>query len=349
MTTKLANSGLQQTPDSLRSAGAAETWYVSQANVSSDRFGVLMHGLRVRFHVPPGFFLEPAESQLELPGAPEPLTMRQLPPRPDALPSDVGVVTIDGNGFASASEATQFGRSLKGALAVCSARHRFGFDLGQDIATSSLGKIVRDQIREKGGVDVRPTIHGLDVFETTTPIQRFEAHARGSVSRPIRALPSELARELPCPPLSAKLALALELYNCCAYELDMEVRFLSLVTVLEAMADRKRRAQTVEEFVDSCLESLCEADSLGVSDVEMLRSGLGNLKVQSISQACMDLVNAAGADVQFFKQVYKARSELLHDGLSTTHPDLPRQPHRLDDLVQTVLLDQVSRASSSAG
>ncbi|MFC1643251.1 hypothetical protein ACFL5O_11300 [Myxococcota bacterium] len=35
-----------------------------------------------------------------------------------------------------------------------------------------------------------------------------------------------------------------------------------------------------------------------------------------------------------------------HDGISPSYPELPHQPHRLDGLVQAVLLDQVRRAKT---
>jgi hypothetical protein len=278
-----------------------------------------MYGFRIHFHAPPGFALEPSEQVLRLPGAPEPVSVKQLPPRADSLPTDVCVLAADASGFTTQTDAREFGTALRRSLAVCSARSRFGFDLGQDNITASVGAAVREQIRRQTGQDIRPTVHGLDVFDATIPFQRIEIHARGSIRRAIKDLGAVLAADFPCPALPPKIALAVDLYNGIAHETDTEVRFLALVTVVEAMAVRVRVSPGAQEFVDACA-SLAKKTALGSTEREWLQSGLGNLRSESISRACARLVNDAGCAAELFKQAYKARSELLHDGVSRTYP-----------------------------
>jgi hypothetical protein len=305
-----------------------------------------MFAFRLRFYAPPGSTLEPANLRLELEGAPSPLVVRQPSAIPDALPTDVVVITIDGDGFASAEAASLFGSKLKSTLAVLSCRRRLGFNLGDDRSASSLGESVRDQIRQDHGLDVRPTVHGLDVFDATGPVARLESSgARLSQVRVIRGLDKDLVLHFKDYDLSPKLRLALSLYNGCAYENDSKVRFLSLVTVIEALATRPSRGAAAREFVDACTRAL---EDVAASEEERtsLRNGLGNLKTKSIKRCCEDLVRRAGADVDLFKRVYKARSELLHDGISKTYPDLPRQCHLLEEIVQKVLLHAVAEAGN---
>jgi len=190
-------------------------------------------------------------------------------------------------------------------------------------------------------VDVRPIVHGLDVFDATIPMKRVECHARASVRRPIQDFPARLAAVFKNYELPPKLALAVELYNASSFEADSEVRFLSLVTVIEALASKHRHSDAVQKFLDSCVQLLDGLQLPPETDLDSLRSGLGNLRRESITRACLNLVAEAGADTELFRQAYKARSELLHNGVSTTYPELPRQPHRLDSVVQTVLLHQV--------
>jgi hypothetical protein len=305
-----------------------------------------MYGFRLRFHAPPGFKLEPTEMELQLAGAPKPLTITQSAAGPNALPTDLETLTIDADGFSSEEEARVFGQSLKRSLAVYSARQRLGFDLGSDSATSALGRAFREQVLNETGIDIRPTTHGLDVFDTSRPSSRLRATGRLSAVRRVANLPTELALDFPCKELPAKVALGVDLFNGVAHDTDSEGRFLSLVSVIEAMAVRRPRHPCQQEFLDSCLASL-EDSTLNANAIEALRSGLGNLRTESISSACVKLVREAGGDPKFFRKIYKARSELLHDGVSRTYPELPRQPHLLEDLVQTVLLYQVGRALKS--
>jgi hypothetical protein len=305
-----------------------------------------MFGFRLRFFAPPGSNLEPAQLELSLPGAPQALVMRQLPPRPDALPTDVVVFVVDADGFSSEEEARRFGQTLKQSLAVYSVRVRQGFDLGQDEITSSFARVIREQLRAEHNVNLRPTVHGLDVFDTSVHVDRIEISARGSVTRSITELPTHLATDFRHRDLPQKLELAIALYNGCAHESDSEVRFLSLVTVLEVLAPLAGRDKATRDFIDTCLGQLEGATFTDDSERESLRKALGNLKTQSIQRRCRKAVSEAGADSAFFDQIYTARSELAHAGVSTTYPELPRQPHLLDNLVQAVLLHQVEQVTT---
>lgn len=303
-------------------------------------------GFRLRFLAVTGSYLrnQAREVTFSLPGAPGPLVLRHAPKREDALPSAPEVFTIDCDGFGSEEVARLFGLRLKTALSVYSARLGLGFDLGEDRSTSGVGQIVRDMYREQG-INIRPTVHGLDIFDTSLLVKRIEVHATASVTRAVpQDFPENLATEFKERALAPKHMLALSLYNASHHESDPEIRFLSLVTVIEVLATRDLRSNSVAAFLDACSKNLDSAP-LSASEREAMSNGLGNLKRESVSESCLRLVQAANADLQLFRKCYKARSELLHDGVSTTYLDLPKQPHLLDDLVRHVLLSVVDSAS----
>jgi hypothetical protein len=303
-------------------------------------------GFRIRFLAPSGVSLdsENGEVRIQLSGAPEPLVLRQRPPRPDALPSDPVVFTLDGNGFFSEAEARSFGSALKYSLAVYSVRHRWGFNMGHDRIASSVGRVVREDFEREFGIRIRPVVHGLDVFELSKPVRRLEMHGRGSVHRIIRDLPSDLAKEFPQRLLPPKLAMAIELYNACPYDTDSEVRFLSLVTVIEALATRTQRSESALKFIADC-HCFLQQSNLSDDERKALKNGLGNLKTESIRAACLRLVSSANSDTKFFGRCYTARSELLHDGVVSTYPEIIAETHLLDDIVRSVVLHKVDSTS----
>ena len=73
-------------------------------------------------------------------------------------------LVINARGFVEQEEARQFGHKLKSALDLASVATRLGVDAGVDLATSGLGRTVKEQIAKDMGTIVRDNIHGLDVF-----------------------------------------------------------------------------------------------------------------------------------------------------------------------------------------
>lgn len=297
------------------------------------------YGFRIRFLAQVGTALDGdvTELAIPLPDAPEPLVLRQHAPGPHSLPIDPVVLTVDGDGFESEQDARDFGAALKVSLAVYSVRHRRGFNLGHDDQKSGIAKSLTDQFREQNGIEVRPVVHGLDVFETNLPVTRFSMSGRASVKKTVSRLPEDLRADFRRWDLQPKLALAIELYNGCQLVADPEVRFLSLVTVVEVLAERGRVHDSAVAALDACILTV-DSQSMESAAAQRLKARIGNLKRQSIGEACANLVSASGADAALFARCYDARSELLHEGVSTTTPDLPRQPHVLDNIVHAVLL-----------
>jgi hypothetical protein len=297
-------------------------------------------GFRLRYFAPAGTCLEndAHEVTFRLPGCPTELSLTHEEKATGALPNSPEIFNIDGDGFATEEAARSVGIQLKKTLSVYSARLGLGFEVGQDRSAGGLAKAVREDIRSQFGVDVRPIINGLDVFDTSIPIKRLRIHATGSVTRPLRNFPESLKTEFKDWSLTEKHTLALSLYNASTYEVDPEARFLSLISVIEVLVHRKPRSEGITSFLSACIKSIDEQEVLAASEQETICNGLGNLKKQSIGEACQELVQSAGGNVELIRRCYKARSELLHDGMSTTFPDLPKQPRVLDELVRKVLI-----------
>jgi hypothetical protein len=87
------------------------------------------------------------------------------------------------------------------------------------------------------------------------------------------------------------------------------------------------------------------SSTLSADEKKRLCDGIGNLKQESISAACKEFVAQflPTEDVDFFANCYKARSDLVHDGI-TKRPEAI-DPTKLDELVSRLLI----RALTAAG
>jgi hypothetical protein len=103
------------------------------------------------------------------------------PPTPVQRISDSEWLIMNARGFVSEDEAREFGTQLKAALEVSAIAARVGVDAGRDLATSSLGRSVREEILTKTGSDIRPNVHGLDVFPDNPDTRIFTMTGMGTV------------------------------------------------------------------------------------------------------------------------------------------------------------------------
>lgn len=115
---------------------------------------------RLRFRLQKRLTIEANEHRLRVAGREVVLT----PPTPDLKISDSPWLIMNTRGFVSEDKARDFGRKLKAALEVSAVAARVGVDTGRDLATSALGRTVRDELLQLTGLDLRPNIHGLDIF-----------------------------------------------------------------------------------------------------------------------------------------------------------------------------------------
>jgi hypothetical protein len=115
--------------------------------------------VRLRFRLQKKLRIEASEYRLQVAGREVVLS----PPTSDTKIADSEWLIMNTRGFGSEDEAWLFGSRLKTALDVSAVATRVGVDTGRNLATSALGKIVKDALA-KQGAHVRDNIHGLDVF-----------------------------------------------------------------------------------------------------------------------------------------------------------------------------------------
>lgn len=115
--------------------------------------------VRLRFRLQKRLRIDTSEYRLQVAGREVVLS----PPTSDTKIADSEWLIMNTRGFVSEEEARLFGGRLKTALDISAVATGVGVDTGRNLATSALGKIVKDALA-KQGAHVRDNIHGLDVF-----------------------------------------------------------------------------------------------------------------------------------------------------------------------------------------
>lgn len=94
-------------------------------------------------------------------------------------------------GYASEDEARMYGERFRSAMQLAGAFNRFGVDCGHDKRTLHLSKDITDKIKEAQGVEMRSSVHGLDIFQEDK-VSHFSMEAKGSVIKTADRFRSEI-------------------------------------------------------------------------------------------------------------------------------------------------------------
>jgi hypothetical protein len=301
-------------------------------------------GFRLRFHVPPGNAFKGAQRRLRIhihipDGRVYLSKVKRHKKNSFGLPL---VYAFIGAEFSTKELALVCGQKLKQALSILMAERGIGVNVGKDRATSSTNNEIKEMMKEKHGVQLRDDIHGLDVYREDPPVRRIDLFMRGTVSGETTNFQQRLAQLYSAEVRpSQKQELALDIYNLVHFEQGGKSRFLTLITVIEVLAKRDRRSFAVRELMKFFSKHVADS-GLSNAEKKQITDGLGNLKKDSISDSCRKLIAqyASGSDVDYFMDCYKARSELVHDGLSK-RPEA-NNTTRLDKLVCHVLLSDLN-------
>jgi hypothetical protein len=132
--------------------------------------------VRLRFRLQKRLRIDTNEYRLEVAGREVVLS----PPTPDMKIADSEWLILNTRGFESEDDARLFGSRLKTALEISAVAARLGVDTGRNLATSGLGKIVKEELAKRGA-QVRDNVHGLDVFRDHPSTRIFTVSATATV------------------------------------------------------------------------------------------------------------------------------------------------------------------------
>ena len=298
------------------------------------------YGFRLKFLLPPGHTFQGVhpKRRLRLHDVNGRIYLLKLPqPKRNRFGARTKHVLL-GTRFQSHEAALDCGRRLKRALALFAAERRIGLDAGQDQATSSVSEAIKESVATQQGIQLRDDVHGLDVYVEQPPVRRLSMEGYGTSTYVIEEYEEPLQAFYEAQvTFSPKQQLAIDHYNLSHFENVPKTRFLTLITVVEVLSTRKKRSPAARAQLKELLLAV-RSSTLPVEEKRPLCDGIGNLKQESISGACRDFVAQflPKEDVDFFAECYKARSDLVHDGI-TKRPEAI-DPTKLDLLVSRLLI-----------
>jgi hypothetical protein len=243
-------------------------------------------------------------------------------------------------GFDSATEAQTAGLRVKTALVLAGILLGVGIDAGND-------QIIGPGFRRTDGQPderLQPEVHGLQV------VPDIEGLLFGSlrVGRPVtRISPANFQKRVAesyalGKPVTKKQILAAQLYNQSHFHSSDAARFIVLISAVESLADRNPRSPAAVQLIERMIQMV--KDSINPEELESLKSGLSNLKNESIGSTCRALVRRHCGDsaAKIFRRVYDIRSTLLHTGEPPAGTDFDVEVRELDTLVRNLLVRHFS-------
>ena len=220
-------------------------------------------------------------------------------------------------GYASEQEARENGERLCAALTFTGAINRRGVDCGFDRPGMQFSKNIIDVIRERDGVEIRGSMHGLDVFEEHKVVH-VTMNAQGTVRSSSKAFHStvEDALRLSSGKLSERQQICAALIDDSFFVPNMDVRFVMCVSAVEALCDQGDVDEDYRSFIERVLKQVQKMRA-SLTDKKILSDSLRFQKKQSIRKSCMTKIkNLIGTDAaKQFDKMYQLRSKFVHDGL----------------------------------
>jgi len=295
------------------------------------------YGLRLRFNLPSDSSIEVKSTELELLRLADgrPLTLHAL--SADSI-AECAKLSVRAGGFASEEEARAYAQRVRNALLICGATTQIGIDVGQDKATSRVGKALRARWR-KEGKRLLDDVHGTSVFPEDRPVRFISARARVVRGYGAEKFVGQFRRAFEAAPeLSSRQALALELYAASRFESSQKARFVTLVSAIEALAQQEYEDREILDHVEFLIKATKE--KLAPPARDQLLSRLGQLKRWSISRACKEMVSEhlGPEEAEAFAYAYDVRSQILHEGHVPDDTNLGRECRKLDQLASQLLV-----------
>jgi hypothetical protein len=144
-------------------------------------------------------------------------------------------------------------------------------------------------------------------------------------------------------PLSKKETLAGLLYAQSHFHTSDAARFLTLISAVEALAERNPKSSAAITHIDKMIGMTLAVENLDKIEKEALVNGLRELRQQSIAATCRGLVrqHCGEPDAMAFAHAYKIRSKMLHNGEPPSGTDLAAEAWKLDTLVRRLVSKHV--------
>jgi hypothetical protein len=228
---------------------------------------------------------------------------------------------LQGQGFSTAEAALESGRRWRQHLSVAFAHAGFAATFDSVQVESRDGD--RERLPEAPGLRVFPQPEPVDGLLLATVGMRAE----GKVTRPLDLFLSEnvvSAQESNPDGLSRRLELAYITFHSALATENPEVKFILMVTALEALIDDdQKKPEAIVGALAALRDHVAQSSSFDDVRNDLMRL-LAEDENESISQLGAKLASqltstyAGRSPESFFKHVYGRRSRLLHGALNYT-------------------------------
>lgn len=261
-------------------------------------------------------------------------------------------LVMNASGFLDETEARDFGHELRAALELSSVATRLGIDTGRDIATSGLGRSVKEQIAKDSGALVRDNVHGLDVFEDDPNVRFFQINATGSVLAnpdPFLAFLAEVyGRALT---VSDKVKDVILLLNYALMRPEPVAQIVFAFSAVETLGQSetwtRQQKSLLVELAESAEHSLTGSQSERREVAEAIRKSVHRL---TLRQGVIRLLGSL--DLMHLRKIwdalYEERNTLIHGLAPRPGADYSDLAHRTLNLCGRILLGAVAEELSAA-
>lgn len=273
------------------------------------------YSVRLRVHTS-GDVINSVETKMEFLLADQIVVLKSIDKKPL---NQSNRLTLLAQGFGSEEEAQKFGGLLANAISLAGVHSGFGFDLGKDRPATTFTEYGLSVLSEEQGRMVLNDRHGILVYKESSVAPLFvSGQFDALVGRDVENFRTSLGGSFSLArSLTQKQLLAIEIYNASFFEVFPKSRFLSLITVVECLADEQDSPDGVRIVVDHLVKKVKEC-YLFRHEMDPLIQRLLGLKKKSMRQAYKKYVTELlGADqAKDFDYWYGIRSKLVHDGTS---------------------------------
>lgn len=256
-------------------------------------------------------------------------------------------VALIGGSFASETEARNAAEKSKQALLYWAIKYQLGIDFGAIIPQQGF---VTDAslvfFKEKQKSPFRAHLKGIDVYEHKDELKFIKFDAKAIIGHNTQNLITTFSDEyFHKHHFSAKLLLASEIYASSFFDVSPRSRFITLVTSVEVLLEQSPHHDDVQCLLNE-FASKVTALKIDKTTKASIVGQLSQLKRQSIGEAARALTNRLIPDeifdgkssTRFFKDSYKVRSDLVHEGTVKKSVDMPKLITEMQRFVQQLLL-----------
>lgn len=242
----------------------------------------------------------------------------------------------------SKEAAEELAKRLKLAVSLSSIRTWQGVDLGTDVPTAGLGKIIKDNYKQQDGLDVRDNVHGIDVVEDQPNVRYVSFSMKGKVLTNGEVFLKDIDQLLgSVTELTQRAQDIILLLNYALMRPEPVAQIVYAISAVEMLGQTQKWNDNQEIILDD-LSKFVFAHSVGTEEdrleiVTAIGKGIHKL---SLRQGVLRLLREHDLEhlKPYWDELYSERSTLVHGLAPRAGVDYSPLAHRAVSLCGYILL-----------